>query len=195
MVLLDTLTPSTSIEKFSVRMPMIGLEPEMPPSQTECSSNWALQIKNCFWEGVEFIHLVYCIIIILSFLNCDWVLIWEVQWFYWMQELLVLVEKFSVRTPLMWHELATPLLQTECSCHWAIQLKSYCWEEVEFIQLVYCIIIILSFLNCDWALIREVRSLCWIQELMVPAENFSVRMPMMGLEPATPRLKTQCSSL
>ena len=34
-------------------------------------------------------------------------------------------------------ELATPGLQTQCSSHWAIQLKSYCWEGVEFIQLVY----------------------------------------------------------
>ena len=27
--------------------------------------------------------------------------------------------------------------------------KNYCWEEVEFFQLVCCIIIYLSFLNCD----------------------------------------------
>ena len=29
------------------------------------------------------------------------------------------------------------------------ELKSYWWEGVEFIQLVYCIIIYLSFVNCD----------------------------------------------
>ena len=48
---------------------------------------------------------------------------------------------------MMGLELTTPRLQTECSSHWAVQLKSYCWEGVEFIQLVYCIIIFLSFSN------------------------------------------------
>ena len=28
-------------------------------------------------------------------------------------------------------------------------MTRFCWEGVEFIQLVYCIIIFLSFLNCD----------------------------------------------
>ena len=32
------------------------------------------------------------------------------------------------------------------------------------------------------------------QELLVPVEKFSVRMPMMGLELATPQLQTECSS-
>ena len=91
-------------------------------------------------------------------------------------------------------ELATPGLQTQCSSHWAIQLKSYCWEGVEFIQLVYCIIIYLSFLNCDWLLIREVQWFYWTQELLVPVEKFTVRMPMVSLELATPGLQTQCSS-
>ena len=128
-------------------MPMMGLELATPRLQTERSSHWAIQLKSCSWEGVEFIQLVYCIIIILSFLNCDWLLIREVQWFYWTQELLVPVEKFTMRMPMMGLELATPRLQTEYSSHWAVQLKSYCWEGVEFIQLVYCIIIILSFLS------------------------------------------------
>ena len=75
------------------------------------------------------------IIIYLSFLNC------EVRWFYWTQELLVPVEKFTVRMPMVRLELATPGLQTQCSSHWALQLESYCWEGAEFIQLVYCIII------------------------------------------------------
>ena len=140
------------VEKFSVRMPMMGLELATPRLQTECSSHWAIQLKSCCWEGVEFIQLMYCIIIILSFLDCDWLLIREVQWFYWTQELMVPVEKFSVRMPMMGLKLATPRLEAECSSHWAIQLKSYCWEGVEFIQLVYCIIIISSFLNCDWLL-------------------------------------------
>ena len=62
------------------------------------------------------------------------------------------------------------------------ELKSYCWEGVEFIQLVYCIIIYLSFLNCDWLLIREVQWFYWTQELLVPVEKFTVRMPMVSLE-------------
>ena len=79
--------------------------------------------------------------------------------------------------PMMGVELATPRLQTECSSHWAIQLKSYCWEGVEFIQLVWCIIITLSFLNCHWFLIPEVQWFYWTQELLLPVEKFSVRMP------------------
>ena len=42
-------------------------------------------------------------------------------------------------------ELATPGLQTQLSSHWAKQLKSYSWEGVEFLQLVYCIIIYFIF--------------------------------------------------
>ena len=76
-------------------------------------------LKSYCWDGVEFIQLVYCIIIYLSFLNCDWLLIREVQWFYWTQELLVPVEKFTVRMPMVSLELATPGLQTQCSSHWA----------------------------------------------------------------------------
>ena len=33
-----------------------------------------------------------------------------------------------------------------------------------------------------WLLIREVQWPYWTQELLVPAEKFTVRMPMMGLE-------------
>ena len=50
-----------------------------------------------------------------------------------------------------------------------------------FIQLVYCIIIYLSFLNSDWLLIREVQCFYWTQELLVRVEKFTVRMPMMKL--------------
>ena len=116
----------------------------------------------------------------LSFPNSDWLLIREVQWFCWTQELLVPVEKFTVRMLMVRLELATPGLQTQCSNHWAIQLKSYCWEGVEFIQLVYCIIRYLSFPNCDWLLIREVQWFYWTQELLVPVDKFAVRMPMLG---------------
>ena len=145
------------------------LELATPWLQTQCSSHWAIQLESFCWEGVEFIQLVYCIIIYLSFLNCDRLLIREVQWFYWTQKLLVPVEKFTVRMPKVRMpkvrlELATPGLQTQCSSHWAIQHKSYCWEGVQFIQLVYCIIIYLSFLNCDWLLIREVQWFYWTQK-------------------------------
>ena len=244
-------------------MPMIGLELATSRLQTECSSHWAIQLKSYCWEGVEFIQLVYCIIIFfLSFLNCDWLLIREVQWFYWTQELLVPVEKFSLKMLMMGLELATPRLQTECSRHWAIQLKSYLGRSwvypvgvlhhyiflkhfstvIDFssenysgstghrnswyqwrnfsedaddgtrsnsqpldykpsalaIELYsskaiagkelslssWCIVSLyfLLFLNCDWLLIRKVQWFYWTQELLVPVEKFSVRMPMMELD-------------
>ena len=146
--------------------------------------------KSCIYSNL--IRLIF--ILYLSFLNCDWLLIREVQWFYWTQKLLVPAEKFTVRMPKVRLELATPGLQTQCSSHWAIQLKSYCWEGVEFIQLVYCIILYLSFLDCDWLLIREVQWFYWTQKLLVPVEKFIVRMPKVRLELATPGLQTQCSS-
>ena len=46
------------------------------------------------------------IIIYVSFLNCGRLLIREVQWFYWTQELLVPVEKFTVGISMMEVELA-----------------------------------------------------------------------------------------
>ena len=153
---------------------MMGRELATPHLLTECSSHWAKQLKSYCWKGVEFIQLVYCIIC-LSFLNCGSLLIREVQWLYWTQELLVRVEKFTVRMLMMGRELPTPHLLTECSSHWAKQLKSYCWKGVEFIQLVYCIIICLSFLNCGSLLIREVQWLYWTQELLVQTETFTVR--------------------
>ena len=84
-----------------------------------------------------------------------------------------------------------PWITNQCSSHWAIQLKNYCWEGVEFIQLVYCIIY-LSFLNCGWLLIREVLRFYWKQKLLVllAVEKFTVRMPKVRLELATPGLQT-----
>ena len=106
VVLLDTGTPGTSREIYS--------EDADGETRTRNPSALAIElyssISNC-WEGVEFIQLMYCINIYLSFLNCDWLLIWEVQWFYRTQELLVPVEKFSVRMPMMGLELATPQIQ------------------------------------------------------------------------------------
>ena len=108
--------------------------------------------------------------------------------------ILVPVEKFTVRMPMVRHILATSALQTQCSSHWAIQLKSYCWEEVEFIQVVYCIIVHLSFLNCDWLLIREVQWFYWTQELLVPVDKFTLGMPIVKLEFSTTGPQSQCSS-
>ena len=87
-------------------------------------------------------------------------------------ELLVPEEKLTVRMPKVRLELATPVLQTQSSSHWAIQLKSSCWEIVEFIQLVYCVIIYVSFLNCDWLLIRKVQWFYWTQKFLVLVEKF-----------------------
>ena len=55
-------------------------------------------------------------------------------------------------------------------------------------QRIHFIIIYLSLLNCGWLLIREVQWFYWTQELLVPAEKFSIRMPKVRLELATPRL-------
>ena len=129
VALLDTGTPGTSRETYSeyadgetrTRNPSITNPVLQPLSYT---------VQSYCWEGVEFIQLVYCIIIYLSSLNCHWLLIWEVQWFYWTQELLVPVENFTVRMPMGRLELATPGLQTQCSSHWAIQLKVIAGKEL-----------------------------------------------------------------
>ena len=115
-------------------------------------------------------------------LNCGWLLIPEVQWLSCTQELLEPEEKFTVRMPMVRLELANPQIWTECFSHWAKQLKCYCWEGVEFIQLVYCIIIYLSFLNCGWLLIREVQWFYWTKEFLLPAEKFTVSMLMVRPE-------------
>ena len=52
-----------------------------------------------------------------SFLNCDWLLIREVQWSHWTQELLVPVEKFSVRMMQYTNWInSTPSQQQLLSC-------------------------------------------------------------------------------
>ena len=134
----------------NMRMPMMRLElatpPPPPPLSTECSSQWPKQLKNYCWERVEFIQLGNCIVNYIFIISQLWLtLIREVQWFYWAQELLIPAVKFTVRMPVMGFELATPRLYTGCSSYWAKQLKSCCWEGVEFVQLVNCIIIYLRF--------------------------------------------------
>ena len=85
--------------------------------------------------------------------------------------------------------LATRGLQNQCSSDWPIQHKSYYWELVEFIQLVYCIIVYLSFLNCDWLLIREVQLFYWTKKLLEEVEKFIVMVSKVRLEFASPGLK------
>ena len=87
------------------------------------------QIAESFLMRLIWLHLTFCtltwytIIIYLSFLSWDWLLIREVQWFYWTQKLLVPVEKFTVTMPMVRLELATPGLQTQCSSHWATRAQ------------------------------------------------------------------------
>ena len=137
---------------------------------------------------------MYCIIIYLSFLNCDWLLIQEVEWFYWTQKLLVPIKKFTVRMPILRLELATPGLQIQCSSHWATRARKLLlgrsWVYPVGVLHYYIFII----LNSDWLLIWEVELFCFTQKLLVPVEKFTVRMPMLRLELATPGLQTQCSS-
>ena len=86
-------------------------------------------------------------------------------------------------------EFATPWLQNQCFSDWPIQLESYYRELVEFIQLVHCIIVYLSFLNCDWLLIGEVQLFYWTEKLLEEVEKFIVMVPKVRLEFASPGLK------
>ena len=43
-------------------------------------------------------------------------------------------DKKTHKLPMVRLELATPGLQTQCSNHWAIQIRSYSWEGVELIM-------------------------------------------------------------
>ena len=69
MVLLDTETPGTSREIYSEDADG-ETRTRNPGLQTQCSAIELQELKSYYWEGVEFIQLVYCIIIYLSFLNC-----------------------------------------------------------------------------------------------------------------------------
>ena len=116
VVLLDTGTPGTSREIYS----------ENADGETRTRNSWitntvlyplSYTAQKLLLGGVEFIKLVHCIIINLSCLNCDRLLIREVQWFYFTQELLVPVKKCTVRMPMVRLKLGTPELQTQCSSH------------------------------------------------------------------------------
>ena len=102
---------------------MVRFELGTPGLQTLWSTHWAIQLNLLLMGESDFIQLVYCIIKYPQFLHCDWLLAREVQWFYWAQELLIPVEKFTVRMTMVRLELAIPGLQIQCSRHWAIQLN------------------------------------------------------------------------
>ena len=117
MVLLDTGTPGTSRKIYSEDVN--GGESNLQPMDYKTSA-LAIELYNSkaiARKEFEFIQLVYCIIIHLSFLNCDLLLIREVHWFSWTQELLAPVERFTMRMPMVRFELGTPGLQTQCSSH------------------------------------------------------------------------------
>ena len=173
---------------------MMRLELATPGLQTQCSSHWATRAQKLLL-GRSWVYPVGVLHhYILSFLNWDWLLIREVHWFYWTQKLLVPVEKFTVRMPMVRLELATPGLQTQCSSHWATRAQKLLLGRSWVYPVGVLHHYILSFLNWDWLLIREVHWLYWTQKLLVPVEKFTVRMPMVRLELATPGLQTQCSS-
>ena len=89
-----------------------------------------------------------------------------------MKELLVPVEKFSMRMPMMGLKLATLDYKPSALAIEPYSSKAIAGKKLSIIKLVYCLIIILSFLNCDWLLIREVQWLYWKKELLVPVEKF-----------------------
>ena len=83
-------------------------------------------ISYC-WERIEFIQLVYCIIIYLSFLSCGWLLIWYIQWFYWTHEFLVTIERFTVSMPMVRLELAAiELNSSKAIAGKELSLSSWC---------------------------------------------------------------------
>ena len=104
---------------------------------------------------------------------CIALLIREVQWFYWTQELLVPVEKFTVRMAMVRLELATLDYKPSALAIELYSSKAIAGKELSLSS--WCIAL----------LIREVQWFYWTQELLVPVEKFTVRMPMVRLELAT----------
>ena len=64
-------------------------------------------------------------------------------------------EKFTMRMLMVRPDLATHQLSTKWSSHWGNKFKRSHSKGVEFIQLVYCIIIYPSYLNCGYLHIRS----------------------------------------
>ena len=124
MVLPDTGTPGTSRE-ISSQDAMVMIELATPRLQTQCPSHRAIQLKM-FLLGRSWVYPVGVLHHYIFMISQLWltshprstVVLLE-------QELLVPAEKFTVRMPMVRAELATPGLQTQCSSHWAIQLKMF----------------------------------------------------------------------
>ena len=116
VVLLDTGIPGTSIEIYIEDAD--GETRNRNP--TKGSSHWAKQLKSCCWEGAEFIQLVYCIIMYLSFLNCGWLLIREVQWFYW------IMNSWYQQRHLQW------------GCRWYIPMGIPAWIPPALLLILEC---------------------------------------------------------
>ena len=125
----------------------------------------------------------------------------EEQFFYWTQEILVPVEIYTVRRPMMGLEFAKPrykpsALAIELNSSKAIagkelSLSSWCIASL----CIYHFSIVVDFSSEKYSvlvLVHCTRS-TEVQELLVPVEKFTVRMPMMGLELATPRISKQFS--
>ena len=135
-----------------------------------------------FFAGFYCIKYLCCIIIYLSFLNCDWLLHPRST-----VVLLDTVEKFTMRIPMVKLELATPGLQTQCSSHWAIQLsKAIAGKELSLSSWCIASLYIYHFSTViDFSSEKYIGSTghrnSWYQWRKVP-EKFTVRMPMVRLE-------------
>ena len=160
-------------------MPMVRHELATPGLQTQCSSHWAIQLKKLLL-GRSWVYPVGVLHHHIFIISQLWLTSHP-------RSTVVLLDTGTPGTSRnlqwgcrWWDSNSQPLDYKPSAL--AIELyssKSYCWEGVEFIQMVYCIIIYLSFLNCDWLFIREVQWFYWTQEHLVPVEKFTVRMPMV----------------
>ena len=86
-------------------------------------------------------------------------------------------------------ELATPQLKIECSSHQGKYLNRWCWEGVEFIQMVDYITIYSPFLICDHfssVITSHPRSTLFLQDTATPgtSREDAVRMLIKTLEVA-----------
>ena len=99
---------------------------------------------------------------------------------------------YRCRSYFSWINMTTQIQRGQCC--WFLPLLTSLMLDTDVQLAKNFIIIYLSLINCGWLLFQEVQWFYWTQELLVPAEKFSVRMPMVRLELTTPRLETECSS-
>ena len=83
-------------------------------------------------------------------------------------------------------KLANSRLQTECLIQCAKQLKNYCWEGVELIHFVHCIMV---FIISQLWLTSHLRSTVVLLDTGTACTSTEITagMPIMGLELTTPR--------